>query len=86
MSTLSSILDHYFEPVVPMFSREMAQAIVSQKPDPHIMARIAELGQKSAAGTLSDAERDEYKELVDAGDVISLIKSKARRFLDENPG
>lgn len=86
MSTLSTILDHYFEPVVPMFNREIAQAIISQKPDPRMATRIAELGVKSSDGTLSDAEREEYKELVDAGDVISLIKSKARRFLDENPG
>jgi hypothetical protein len=86
MSTLTSILDHYFEPVTSMFTREMAEAIVNRKPDPRLVARVEELGQKSDEGTLTDEERDEYMDLVDAGDLISLLKSKARRFLDENPG
>jgi len=86
MLTLSNILDHYFEPVTPMFNREMAEAIVNRTPDPALVARVLELGRKSNDGTLSDEERDEYKCLVDAGDIISLLKLKARRFLEENPG
>jgi hypothetical protein len=86
MLTLSSILDQYFEPVIPMFNREMAEAIVNRKPDPALAERVMELGRKSDDGTLSDDERDEYKCLVDAGDIISLLKLKASRFLEENPG
>jgi hypothetical protein len=84
MSTISSILDHYLEPVIPMFTREMAAAVVNQKPDPELVARVVELGRKSDEGTLTDEERAEYRTLVDAGDVISLLKSKARQFLAEN--
>lgn len=86
MSTLTSILDYYFEPVTAMFNREMAEAIINRAPDPQLVARVTELGQKSDAGTLTEEEREEYKCIVDAGDMISLLKSKARRFLDENPG
>jgi hypothetical protein len=86
MSTITNILDHYFDPVTPMFTREMAEAVINQRPDPHIVARIAELGRKADDGSLSAEERDEYQSLVDAGDVVSLVKSKARRFLDEHPG
>ena len=86
MSAISTILDYYLEPVAPMFTREMAEAIVNRQPDPLIVARVAELGRKADDGTLSECERDEYKELVDAGDLIALVKSKARRFLDEHPG
>ena len=85
MSTFTSILDYYFEPVTAMFNREMANTIINRKPDPRLVARVAELGRKSDDGTLTEEERDEYKTLVDAGDMISLLKSKARRFLDENP-
>jgi len=85
MTTLTSILDYYFEPVTAMFNREMAEALVNRKPDPRLVARVAELGRKSDEGTLTEDERDEYKTLVDAGDMISLLKSKARRFLEENP-
>jgi hypothetical protein len=86
MSTITSILDYYFEPVTAMFNREMAEAIVNRKPDPRLVARVVELGQKSNDGTLTEEEREEYKCIVDAGDMISLLKSKARRFLDESPG
>jgi hypothetical protein len=85
MSTLTSILDYYFEPVTAVFNREIAEAIICRKPDPRLVARVAELGRKSDDGTLTEEEREEYKCLVDAGDMISLLKSKARRFLDENP-
>jgi hypothetical protein len=86
MSTISSILDHYFEPVASMFTREMAEAIVNRQPDERIVARVAELGRKADDGTLTEEERDEYKEIVDAGDLIALLKSKARQYLDELPG
>jgi hypothetical protein len=85
MSAISTILDYYFEPVTPMFTREMAEAIVNRQPDPNIVARVAELGRKADDGTLTECEREEYTELVDAGDLIALLKSKARRFLDDNP-
>jgi hypothetical protein len=85
MLTVSSILESYFEPVAPFLTREMAEAIINRKPDPRLVARVAELGEKAAEDALTEEERDEYKELVDAGDLISLLKSKARRFLDEKP-
>lgn len=85
MSTITAILDYYLDPVTPMFTREMAEALVNRQPDPQIVQRITELGRKANAGTLSDEEQDEYRSLVDAGDMVSLLKSKARRFLEEHP-
>jgi hypothetical protein len=86
MPTISSILDHYLEPVTSMFNREMAEAIVNRKSDELMVARVRELGRKADEGTLTEEEKNEYENYVDAGDLIALIKSKARRFLDENPG
>jgi hypothetical protein len=86
MSTISSILDHYFEPVTTMFTREMAEALVNRKPDEQVAARVAELGHKADEGTLTDEELDEYKTLVDAGDLVALLKTRARQYLDEHPG
>lgn len=84
MSTISSILDHYFEPVDTLFTRETAEALIKRKPSQEIASRILELGQKANDGTLSDEERDEYKDLIDAGDFVALLKTKARQFLDEH--
>jgi len=64
----------------------MAEAIVIRNPDDRMVARVAELGRKAGEGTLTEQERAEYQDYVDAGDLIALLKSKARRFLDENPG
>jgi hypothetical protein len=86
MSTINTILDYYLEPVTPMLTREMAEAIVNRQPNPRMAARVVELARKAEEGSLTECERDEYKDLVDAGDLIALFKSKARRFLDENPG
>ena len=84
MSTVSSYLDGYFEPVTTVFTPELAEKIVSLQPDPKVVARVTELAGKSDDGTLTDEERNELEKLVDAGDFISLFKAKARRYLAEH--
>jgi hypothetical protein len=84
MSTVTSYLDEYFEPVTSVFTRELAEKILSLQPDPKVVARVAELAAKSDDGTLSDEERDELEDYVDAGDLIALFKAKARRYLAEH--
>jgi hypothetical protein len=86
MSTITSIFDHYFEPLAPMITREMAEAIVNREPDPKLVARVMELADKSDEGTLTEDEREEYVNLVDAGDLIALLKAKARLFLEDYRG
>jgi hypothetical protein len=44
-------------------------------------ARIGELRCKANEGTLTPAEDAEYKDFVEAVDLISIIQTKARRFL-----
>jgi hypothetical protein len=45
-------------------------------------ARMAELARKSNEGLLSDDERKELESYVVAGDLLSLLQSKARVSLD----
>jgi hypothetical protein len=85
MATASSIFDLYFEPITTMFTREMAEAIINRKPDPRLVARVVALAQKAEDGTLTDDEREEYKHMIDLGDIVSLLKLKARDFLKQNP-
>ena len=84
MSTVSNYLDGYFEPVTSVFTRELAEKIVSLQPDPKAVARVTELAAKSDDGTLTDDERSELEYYVDAGDFIALFKAKARRYLAEH--
>lgn len=66
-------------------NRNTAEAIVNMNPDARVVARVTELGRKADDGTLTKTERDEYKSLVDAGDLLALPKLKARQWLDDNP-
>jgi hypothetical protein len=65
-------------------NRHTAEAILKLNPDARLIARVAELGRKADDGVLTENERDEYKALVDTGDLLALLKSKAHRFLDDN--
>jgi hypothetical protein len=83
MSLASSYLDGYFEPVTAVFTPELAEKIVNLQPDPKVVARVTELAARSDDGTLTEDERAELESYVDAGDFISLLKAKARRYLAE---
>lgn len=78
----TDFLNKYFEPVAAVLTPESAHALINLRPDAAVVDRVAELGRKSNAGTLSDEEREEYRLYVDAGDLIAVLKAKARRVLD----
>jgi len=50
-------------------------------PDPEIEARIQELRRKANEGTLTPEEDSDYKDFVEAVDIVSIVQAKARRFL-----
>jgi hypothetical protein len=62
---------------------DVAIALLGLRPDPQLESRIEELRRKANAGTLTTVEDAEYKDFVEAVDVISIIQAKARRFLSK---
>ena len=84
MATVEGYLDRYLDPVTQAFSAEVAQRILELKPDAEVAARVKELAEKSDSGSLSEAEREEYRSLADAGTLVALLKAKARRFLAQD--
>lgn len=84
MATVEGYLDRYLDPVTQAFSADVAQAMLELKPDDEVLARVQELGEKSDSGSLTEAERDEYRSLADAGTLVAILKAKARRFLAQN--
>ncbi|MBM4092497.1 MAG: hypothetical protein FJ276_24200 [Planctomycetes bacterium] len=80
MSTVS-YLDRFLQPVTEAFTPELARALVDLRADSELEAEIEVLRQKANMGTLSPDEEVAYKDFVEAVDVISIIQSKARRFL-----
>jgi hypothetical protein len=81
MGVAERVLDRYLDPLTDALSPQVAQKILELRPNPEDVARVAELGQKADAGTLTDAERDEYRTLADVGTLVALLKAKARRAL-----
>jgi hypothetical protein len=74
-------LDRFLDPVTEAFTPEMARTVVNLRADAETQARIEELRLKANEGTLTPDEEAEYKEFVEAVDIISIIQSKARKFL-----
>lgn len=83
MSTVS-YLDRILDPVTDAFTPELARRIMDLRADDELQAEIDVLRRKANEGTLSSDEEAAYKDFVEAVDVISIIQSKARRFLARN--
>lgn len=77
----TSYLDRFLDPVTDSFTPEMAHTVVNLRADAETQVRIEELRHKANLGTLTSEEDAEYKEFVEAVDIISIIQSKARKFL-----
>jgi hypothetical protein len=80
----TSYLDRLLDPRTDVFTPEVVSAVLRLRADSETEARIAELRGKANEGTLTPAE-DEYEEFVEAVDLISIIQTKARRFLAKHP-
>ena len=80
MSTIS-YLDRFLDPVTEAFTPEGARTIVELRADAETQARIEMLREKANDGTLTTEEDAEYKEFVEAVDILSIFQSKARKFL-----
>jgi hypothetical protein len=81
----TSYLDRLLDPLTDVFTPEVANAVLRLRADAELEARIEELRGKTNEGTLTPAEDAEYKDFVEAVDLISIIQAKARHFLAKDP-
>jgi hypothetical protein len=63
---------------------DYAREIVELRADPRDQARIDELADKCNEGVLTDADRDEYDDYLQAIHVIGILQRKAKRVLANN--
>ena len=80
MATVS-YLDRLLEPLTEAFTPRMASVLLELRADSELEVHIDELRRKANSGTLTPAEEAEYKDFVEAVDLISIMQAKARRFL-----
>jgi hypothetical protein len=77
----TSYLDRLLDPLTDAFTPKVAAALLELRADSELEAHIGELRQKANEGILTPAEDADYKDFVEAVDLISIMQAKARRFL-----
>lgn len=82
-ATMTNYLDRLLNPVADTFSESQARKILEIRADQELQARIEVLREKANEGTLSDEEDAEYKDFIEAVDVISILQAKARLILEK---
>jgi len=75
-------LDALLDPLSRCLDAESSRRVVELQVDPPVQERIDTLAARANEGTLSDSERSEYEALINAADFISILKLKARFYLD----
>jgi hypothetical protein len=79
--TEADILSRLIDPSNPSLTPDAARALLQLQYADSDHARMEELATKSNEGTLSPEERRELESYVFVGDVLALLKSKARLSL-----
>ncbi len=77
----TTYLDRFLEPMTEALTPEVARVIANLRVDSETEVEVQKLRERANEGTLTSAEEEAYKDFVEAVDVISIIQSKARRFL-----
>ncbi len=84
MATVHSALTDLLDPLGDCMTPEVARKVVQLRASADANSRMQLLAHKSTAGTLNDAEREEYDACVSAGTFIAILQAKARRMLGQN--
>ena len=84
MATVHSALTELLDPLGDCMTPEVARKVIQLRASADANGRMQFLAGKSAAGTLSDEEREEYESCVSAGTFIAILQAKARRMLGQN--
>jgi hypothetical protein len=84
MST-TTYLDRFLAPVSEAFTPELARIVADIRIDAEVQSYVDSLAAKANAGSITAEEDAEYKALIDAADLVSVLQLKARRFLSKSP-
>lgn len=80
MANDTSIISEMLQPLGSL-TRQAASEIAEIRVPETVQDRVAELADKHNQGTISDEELAEYEQYVRVGNVLSVIKAKAKKVL-----
>lgn len=81
----SAIINEMLEPLTAALTPETAQLMANLKAKPSVERRVNALAEKCNEGTLSEAEQSEYEAYVRIGNVINILKARAKQTLSQKP-
>lgn len=76
-------MEQILDPLAECLTPQAATKIVGFSVDLETQNRVDELAQKAHSGCLSNAEHAEYRDLIEAFDLVAILKSKARILLNK---
>ena len=83
--TPAQLLGELMEPLGRALTPASARAILAVRAGEAAQERIADLASQCNQGTLTPDEKAEYQLLVEVGDVMALLQTRARLYLSEHP-
>jgi len=82
--TSAVLLDELLDPFAECLDPESAQRVVEFRIAPSVQEVVDALAGKANEGVLTDEERAQYESLINAADLIQILKLKARHKLNSN--
>jgi hypothetical protein len=83
-TTATALLGRVIAPIGRCLTPAAAKEILSLRADRSARRRLEALAAKCDRGTLTPEGRAEYQLFVEVGDLVALLRAKARRYLAEH--
>jgi hypothetical protein len=74
-------LQRMLDPLADCLTLESAQRLLNYRIPSDVQAHIDQLADKANAGSLTDAESAEYRDFVEAIDLVAILQAKARQLV-----
>jgi len=81
MSMDTAYLDRILDPVVECLTPQIALRLAELRADPETQDRLDDLAAKANQGELTPEEDTEYKQAINAIDLLAILQAKARAYL-----
>ena len=81
----TTYFDRILDPLTACFTPQVAHRLAELRADPQTQSRLDVLAAKANEGELTPEEDIEYKQSIDAIDVLAILQAKARAYLREHP-
>jgi hypothetical protein len=84
MSTVATFLDRILDPLTECFTPQVARRLAELTADSQTQAHLDTLASKANQGQLSPEEDAEYKQAIDAIDMVAILQAKARAYIRQH--